>query len=98
MTRRESTRHSVPLVLAAVLALALLPVAYLAGYFWLGGYASEINDEDQVLAVSRDYGQQWQANLFQPAGKVEAWLRRIEVTISGADFGRVLGLPRVDFY
>jgi hypothetical protein len=75
--------------LVAVAMVLLLLAAYLAGYFWLGKYESVVNDNDEALYVSRDYRQQWLANLYQPAGKLEAWMRCIEVTISGPESGRL---------
>ena len=86
MTERK---HSAPAILTAVLVLMLLLGAYVAGYFWLGDYDSGTNDNDETLYVSRDYGQQWLAKLYSPAGKLESWLRRIEVTVSGPDSGRL---------
>ncbi len=85
----DRRRHAGTPILVAVAIVLLFLGAYLAGYFWLGKYDSVTNDSDEAMYVSRDYGQQWLANLYQPAGKLEAWLRRIEVTISGPESGRL---------
>jgi len=56
-----------------VFALVVVPTAaYVGGYYWL---PETIRDGNNYQAVTyRWYGQRWQANMFAPAGKVEAWL------------------------
>jgi hypothetical protein len=80
-------RPFVTLALALVLLLALPLVMYVVGYFWLGENDSVENDDGAVEFVSRDYPQQWLTDIYSPAGKVESWLRRIEVTVSGPNSG-----------
>jgi len=86
---RRVRDYSAAIALAVVLLLALLLGTYVAGYFWMGEYDFGETDEGVVEYVSRDYPQQWLADIYTTAGKVESWLRRIEVTISGPDSGRL---------
>jgi hypothetical protein len=83
MTSRPSTAAPILAVVAIVLPMAL----YVGGYYWLGEYDAGINDYDEAEYVSRDYQQQWVANLYKPVGKVESWLRGIPVQITGPDSG-----------
>jgi hypothetical protein len=83
---RERSSFTI-LPLALVLFLTLPLAAYVAVYFWLGEYDSGENDDGGVENVARDYPQQWLAYIYSPAGKVESWLRRIEVNISGPNGG-----------
>jgi hypothetical protein len=83
---RERSSFAI-LALALVLFLTLPLAAYVAGYFWLGNYESGENDDGAVEYVWRDYPQQWLTDIYSPAGQVESWLRRIEVTISGPNSG-----------
>ena len=73
--------------LVAMLLLVLLPVAYVGGYLGLGEYDSVIYDDDGVEHVSRDFPQQWLADIYKPAGVLESWLRGVDVVVSGPNNG-----------
>jgi hypothetical protein len=84
MTSRPSTAAP---VLAAIVLVAALVGAYVAGYLWLG----QLTTANQGIAVlngvhyraaprwCRNFNTQWEAVLFEPATKVESWLRGIEI-------------------
>ena len=70
-----TSRPSIAAPILAVLAIVLLALgaAYLGGYFWLG----QRFDYDETAA--RLYPQQWMANSFKPAARLETWLTGVEV-------------------
>jgi hypothetical protein len=74
MTARPSTATPILAVLAIV-----LPMIYVGGYFWLGTR----NDLDPEVEIVRIYPQQWLAKIYDPASRLEAWARNVEVTIMG---------------
>ena len=86
MTRRSST--SAPI--AAAIAILLLPLAaYVGGYYWLGmaqvWYFSGPVDplsRGGLQAIHRTYSNRTLALLYQPAGRMEEWLRGIDVEVS----------------
>ena len=67
----------------AVFALiVVLSLSYVAGYFWLGDFASGVRPNGQLLVV-REYPHKWLARLFIPAARMEAWK-------GGAEIDRVI--------
>ena len=57
-----------------VFALVALPLSsYVAGYLWLG--KSQPYDGCRGSGVERVYPLEWEMTVFQPAGRLEAWLR-----------------------
>lgn len=60
---------STPWLVVTILILALLPIAYVAGYF--------LRCESQPRATARPirvYSSEWETILFQPAAKIESFL------------------------
>jgi hypothetical protein len=88
-----SPRSSIAAPIVAAVAIVLLPLAvYVGGYFYLGvaqvWYFSGPVDplsRGGLQAIHRTYRNKTLANLYEPAGKVEAWLRGINVEV--ADYG-----------
>lgn len=87
------SRPSTALPILTVLAIVLVTLgAYTGGYFWRSelwksnGQMHQFSG-DEVINLSvpitweRDYRTQWEAAVFKPAGKVEGWLRGIEVEV-----------------
>jgi hypothetical protein len=71
-----------PLTIAlALFALVAIPLgAYVGGDFWLGeAFGYFVVNKDQPYSIERDYDHLWQRDIFQPAAKVEGWVRGIEV-------------------
>jgi hypothetical protein len=57
-----------------VFALVVVPlVAYVGGYYWLPTQ-TDFGPPDCEPVVMRFYWHRWQADVFQPAAKVEGWL------------------------
>jgi hypothetical protein len=73
-------------ILIAVLLVAIPLGAYAAGYFWLGKrtdwYSTQSNAHE---TIERSYPHLGLMLVYQPAGKLESWLRRIDVEISLGD-------------
>ena len=93
-------RKSLPLmrtVVAVLAAGAVLLLAYVAGYFWLGtkntlkGDGPVPGPVPVVTGVVRLYPRKWQVTAFQPAAYVESLCRGVEVALG--DFG-TYGDPR----
>ena len=84
------SRSSTAAPILAALAIVLLPLgAYVGGYYWLGAvqqwYLSGPGDplsRGELQAIDRTYPNRLLANIYQPAGRVEAWLRGIEIKIA----------------
>lgn len=71
MTSRSSTAAPLLAVLAVVLATL---GAYVGGYFWLP--VNTLSDP-----TWRIYRHRWQADVFEPAGRVEEWLTGSDITV-----------------
>src|SRR5262245_21680106 len=81
--------------LLILLAVGPMVLAYVPGYFWMGKaypsykipysdaeWLSRPRDEGAwVFRIVRRYPHKWQKRLYQPIGKLESWLRGIEVYI-----------------
>lgn len=80
--RKKVDLTIVSLIVAAMMLVPLF--LYVGGYLWLGSVEKGIRIPAQVPVVSRTYGNRWQADIFRPVGKVEAWLFRPEVEIDHA--------------
>jgi uncharacterized RDD family membrane protein YckC len=70
MTSRSSTAAPILAMLAIV---AVLLVAYVAGYFWLGRRMNHLglSAPTRIEVIERYYSQPWMASMYQPAGKVD---------------------------
>jgi len=83
MTPRTST--FVPLL--AALAILLFPLGvYLGGYFWLGRYVefdwgSLQNPRIDDMSAWRTFPRKWLVRAYQPAGRVESWVRGYDVDL-----------------
>lgn len=78
MTSRAST--AAPILAALAIVLVTLG-AYVGGYFF-AGQTVDWRDEtgDPTLGIDRVYPA-WLAPIYQPAGKVESWVRGTPVDI-----------------
>jgi hypothetical protein len=77
MTSRPSTAGRLATIALAVFALlALTQGAYTAAYLLLGETTIYIGGRS---AIEHSYKHKWQSDVFQPAAKVESWLRGMEV-------------------
>jgi hypothetical protein len=83
MTSRFSS--AAPILASLAIVLVTLGV-YVGGYFWLG-------DEQLLLhsgggapvgtsTLQRTYRHRWQALVFAPAARVEAWWRGVDVELT----------------
>jgi hypothetical protein len=65
-----------------VFALVVAPTAaYVGGYYGLQSASTSLGKG----SVVRFYSHRWQANIFQPAGRIEAWLTRRAVYIESLE-------------
>jgi len=80
MTSRPSTAAPL-LAILAIIAAGL--GGYAAGYFWLGQRKDYIglSAPSRVEVIERHYSQPWLATVYQPAGKLEELLRRVDVEV-----------------
>ena len=79
MTSRPSTAAPILAVLAIVLVML---GAYVGGYFWLGEfmlYTDLPERGERPLGIERTYQYLWQKKVFQPAARVETYLRGLDV-------------------
>ena len=76
MTPRPSTAAPILAVLAVVAVVLVALGAYVAGYLWLGEYATNFDDPP---AIYRFYKHRWQVSLFTPASRVEQLLKGVPV-------------------
>jgi hypothetical protein len=83
------TRPSTAALILAVLAVVVPFALYSGGYFWLGEYDAELDDDDRAQYIWRNYQQAWIANMYKPASKLESWLCGIPVQITCPDDGRL---------
>jgi hypothetical protein len=95
-------RSSIFAPLLAALAILLLPLgAYLGGYFWLGKYGEfnfgvlTIPQTDDMQAW-RAFPRRWMISVYQPAGRVESWVRGYEVDLSSDEPDLTPTIPRSD--
>lgn len=58
-----------------------LPLLYVVGYFWACIYVP-YTDYCGLHAIDRIYPRYWQMVVFEPASKVETYVRRIDVYVS----------------
>src|SRR6186713_655681 len=68
----------------AIFALVVVPLAiYVAGYLWLGQRRDYISltSPTQITLIERNYRPQWAVGVFKPAGRIESWLRGIQVDV-----------------
>jgi hypothetical protein len=78
-----TTRPSTAAPILAVLAVVLVTLgAYVAGYLWLRSLAREVLINSETVAIVRHYPYEWQVQFFQPARKLEAWSRGIDVGLT----------------
>ena len=82
----KATRLTVALV---VFALVVVPTAiYIAGYLWLGERSDYLHsgggEPTGTMTIERMYPQRWIAIAYQPAGRLEQWLRgrNVEVNVT----------------
>lgn len=81
MTHRPSTVMPILVMLAIALA-SLLGGLYVGGYFWLGITKEWRSVTDgHLVSVERVYHEPPLAALFQPAGRVESWVRGMDVSV-----------------
>jgi len=89
----------------ALTALALLPLLlglYAAAYVGLGTFV-DVHHWPETMSgdvpSDRHYANRWQVALFQPAARIESWLRGYEVEVKHVDethYELMLGLPGSD--
>jgi len=83
-------RSSTAAPIVAAIAIVLLPLAvYVGGYFYLGMaqvwyFAGPVDPLSRggLQAIHRTYPNKTLATIYYPAGKLEAWLRGIEVEVA----------------
>lgn len=83
----------------AVFALVAIPLGvYVGGYFWLGkAFGYFVVNKDQLSKIERHYDHLWQRDIFQPAARVESWVRGIQVVAIESPIIRVQLNHNVDF-
>jgi len=80
MSSRPST--AAPILAVLAIALVMLGGIYVGGYLWLGEVTEITFDETYETAIVRSYyPHSWGPMVFQPAAKVESWLRGCEVLV-----------------
>ena len=88
------SRSSPAAPILAVLAVVLMLLgAYVAGYFWLGKLSTRnlgiavVNGVEyrEMKPPCRDFNTRWQAALYAPLGKLESWLRGVDIEITSSD-------------
>ena len=79
-------KHQSRLAPVLVALLLVLPLgSYVAGYFWLGEYKAIKTGNllhptaDPGIVVLRVYRFRWLALAYRPAGKIEHYLRGVDV-------------------
>jgi hypothetical protein len=82
MTSRPSTAAPILAVLAIVLVML---GAYVGGYFWLGEYDRWPDPLSNNWEVARTFPNHGWSATFQPAGKLEAWIRSVPVFVQSAE-------------
>jgi hypothetical protein len=92
-------------ITVALAAIALLPILlglYAAAYIGLGTFVDVHHWPETMLSdvpSDRHYAHHWQVAIFQPASRVESWLRGYKVDVKHVDETRyelILGLPSSD--
>jgi hypothetical protein len=88
--------------LAALAIMPLLLGLYAAAYVGLGTFVDVHHWPEAMFSdvpSDRHYSTRWQVAIFQPAGRIESWLRGYEVEVKHADdtqYELILGLPSID--
>src|SRR6187549_168762 len=73
----KGKRLTIALVVFALVAVLL--GTYVGGYFWLGRAVYWSNGG---VSIARFYPQEWIARSYEPASRVEGWIRGAQVTVN----------------